>query len=204
MAYTAPEAMLAKLAAITTLIGNAEPIEEQFDPQPAFLATLPDGELYIDSALELDTDGWDGPADGLDEDHQDETSLLYSDGGSINANAVPFFVLPELWFAAYGIGLGDYGAVLYGSEIAFAVFADEGPVGKIGEGSIELFRRLGQERILDNGHVWDTGMEPPVVTIVFPGSGKGSGHFADEAQLIADLEAVGRQRFLALGGLPDA
>jgi hypothetical protein len=204
MTYAPPAPMQPKLATITALVAGATPIDADFDPEPAYLATLPGGELYLDGALELDTDGWPGPEDRLDKDHQGETSLLYSDGGSINANAVPFFVLPQFWFTGYGIALGDYAAVLYGGEIAFAVLADEGPVQKIGEGSIELLRRLGQERILDDGGIWDTGMEPPVVTIVFPGSGKGQEHFPNEAALIADLEAEGRRRFIALGGAPDA
>ncbi len=119
---------------------------------------------------------------------------------------MPFFVLPlpADWPAQFGIVIGDYAVVLYKTHIAFAVFGDQGPAEKIGEGSIALFRQLGQERIKQNGHVWDTGMGPGVVTIIFPGSGKGQRHFADEAALSADVSSKAKLLFVALGGKPEA
>jgi hypothetical protein len=206
LAYVPPTPTIARLGAIAGQIAAATPIDQDFELMPAFLARLPGGQLYLDSELQLDTDGWPGPPGGTDADHQDDTSLRYRDGISVNANAVPYFVLPLpiAWPARFGISLGDYGVVLHKSRLAYAVFADEGPANKIGEGSIQLFRALGQERIKPSGKVWDTGMGPKVVTIVFPGSGKGQRHFADEATLLADLRTVGRTQFLALGGNPDA
>jgi hypothetical protein len=206
LAYDPPAPTIAKLGAIAAQIGAAAPIDRDFDLMPAFLARLPGGQLYLDSRLQLDTDGWPGPAGGMDEAHQDDTSLRYRDGISVDANAVPYFVLPlpPEWPAQFGISLGDYAAILHRSFLAYAVFADEGPQDKIGEGSIRLFRELGQERLKANGHVRDVDMGPRVVTIVFPGSGKGQRHFADEASLLADLRTVGRAQFLALGGDPDA
>jgi hypothetical protein len=206
LAYRPPAPTIAKLGAIAGQIAAAAPIGQDFDLMPACLARLPGGQLYLDSELQLDTDGWPGPADGMDSAHQDDTSLRYRGDGSVNANSVPYFVLPQppAWRAQFGIGLGDYAALLYKSRLVYGVFADEGPADKIGEGSIQLFRELGQERIKANGKVWDTGMGPGIVTIVFPGSGKGQRHFSDEASLIADLRTVGRAQFLALGGSPDA
>jgi Fungal chitosanase of glycosyl hydrolase group 75 len=206
MTYKPDPPTLPKLSAISALISSAIPFTQAFALPPKFLATLPNGQLYLDSELQLDTDGWPGPVGGTEPTHQDETSLRYQNDKSINANAVPFFVLPlpSSWPAQFGIALGDYAAVLYKNYLSYAVFADQGPKAKIGEGSIELFRRLGQERIKSNGHVWDTGMGPRVITIVFPGSGKGQRHFVDQASLIAHLEAKGRSSFIALGGKPDA
>lgn len=206
MTYSPPSQVLPKLGTIVSLLPGATKINQVFKLAPKYLAKLPGGELYLDSELQLDTDGWPGPSGGTDSTHQDKTSLRYADGSSINANAVSFFVLPlpASWPAKYGISLGDYAAVLYKNHISFAVFADQGPANKIGEGSIQLFRDLGQERIKPNGHVWDTGMGPDVVTIVFPGSGKGQRHFAGQAALVADMQSVARARFTTLGGSPDA
>ncbi|MEA3054309.1 MAG: hypothetical protein QOG72_3212 [Sphingomonadales bacterium] len=206
MIYAPPPPMLPKLAAIAALVEDSTQIEQDFRLQPKYLATLPGGELYMDGELQLDTDGWHPPPNiVLDDDHDDETSLRYRDDGSIDANAVPYIVLPlpQSWAADRGVALGDYAAVLYGSRLAFAVFADEGPPDEIGEGSLELFRRLGQERVRELD-VWNTGMEPPVVMIVFPGSGRGQRHFPDQAALLADMDSVARERFIALGGEPDA
>jgi Fungal chitosanase of glycosyl hydrolase group 75 len=206
MTYAPDAPTLPKLSAISKLVTAAIPVSQTFALRPKFLAKLPGGQLYLDSELQLDTDGWPGPPGGTEPTHQDETSLRYNDDKSINANTVPFFVLPLpiSWPAQFGIALGDYAAVLYKNRLAYAVFADQGPKAKIGEGSIELFRRLGQERIKPNGHVWDTGMGPHVITIVFPGSGKGQRHFANQTSLITDLEVTGRASFTALGGDPDA
>lgn len=203
MTYAPPTQTLPKLGTIANLLPGTK-IQQNFALQPKYLATLPGGSLYLDSELQLDTDGWPGPPDGTDQTHQDQTSLRYAGNGSINANEVPFFVLPlpAAWPQQFGIALGDYAAVLYRHYLSYAVFADQGPASKIGEGSIELFRRLGQERIKPNGHVWDTGMGPDVVTIVFPGSGKGQRHFADQAALLADIASVAQARFVALGGHP--
>jgi hypothetical protein len=206
VAYSPPDAVRPKLGTIVDLLPAAVPIVQDFVVQPACLATLPGGELYMDNTFELDTDGWPGAGGLVDPDHQSETSLLYSTEESINANEVPYFVLPlpEEWPAQFHMSLGDYGVVLSGSRLSCAIFADEGPADKIGEGSLELFRRLGHERLRQDGSVWDTGIDDQVVLIVFPGSGRGQRHFADQQALAADIEAVGRQHFVALGGAPDA
>ena len=120
--------------------------------------------------LALDTDG----ASGLSGDatHQSQTSLRYRGGGSIDANRVPFFVLPlpTTWPDQFDIRLGDFAAVVFAGRVAFAAFADFGPKDNLGEGSLELFRQLGQERVRPNGSVRDVGMGPGIITIVFPKS----------------------------------
>jgi hypothetical protein len=205
MTYLPDTRLLARLGNIASALGQAVPIDKEFELEPAYLAILPGGELYLDSRLQLDTDGWTAPDDDLDDSHNDQTSLRYANGSYVNANEVPFFVLPgpESWAEAYGIRVGDYAAVLFETLITFAVFGDTGKSYKIGEGSIELLRRLGEERILDDGSVWDTDMGPGIVTIVLPGSGKGNDYFATQEALIADIEAVGRERFASLGGILD-
>jgi hypothetical protein len=72
------------------------------------LFVLPGGQLYFESALQLDTDGSTIPGG----DHQDGTSLHSSSGKPLDANAVPYFVLPLGGFTdRFGIELGDLGVV---------------------------------------------------------------------------------------------
>jgi hypothetical protein len=107
--------------------------------------------------------------------------------------------LPTSWATQFGIALGDYAAVIYKQYLAFAVFADWGPKNKLGEGSIELLRRLSQERIKPDGRVINSGMGPGVITIVFPGSGAAADR-DDQATLLAAIGQKGSALFKALQG----
>jgi Fungal chitosanase of glycosyl hydrolase group 75 len=201
MTYNPPSASSKRLGTIVQKITPASPIKKQFVKPPKILAKLPGGEIYFDSALELDTDGWpDGKGKG-DSSWQPQTSLRYANKDSLNANAVPYFVLPlpGSWFNSRGCALGDYAAVIFKDQLAFAVFADLGPAKKLGEGSIELLRRLGEERIKANGKVRNAGMGPRVITIVFPGSGRAV-HRKDQATLLTAITKVARPLFETLGG----
>lgn len=50
--------------------------------------------------------------------------------------------LAPSWPKKFGISLGDYAAVILDNHLAFAVFADEGPRTKLGEGFLALLRQL--------------------------------------------------------------
>jgi hypothetical protein len=106
--------------------------------------------------------------------------------------------LPTNWPAQFGISLGDYAAVVYKQTVAFAVFADFGPRNKLGEGSVQLLRQLGEERIR-YGRVINAGMGPGVVTIVFPGSGARADR-KSQTTLIDAISTKGRSLFSELGG----
>jgi Fungal chitosanase of glycosyl hydrolase group 75/D-alanyl-D-alanine carboxypeptidase len=189
------------LGDIMGLIKKSKAIQQQFTSTPAFLGQLPNGELIFDTELQLDTDGWpDGKGKG-DSSWQPDTSLRYANSGSMNANEVPYFVLPlpKSWPAQFGIKSGDLASVVFKDKLAFAVFADQGPGNKLGEGSIELLRRLGEERIRPNGRVINSGMGPGVVTIVFPGSGSAT-PYQDQKSLLDYIDTRGSLLFLKLGG----
>jgi len=49
---------LGRLGSITQSLASATLVPNNFSTRPKFLARLPTGQLYFDSALELDTDGW--------------------------------------------------------------------------------------------------------------------------------------------------
>ena len=186
------------LGDILPLINDAQPIKQKF-AGVTFAGTLSGGQLVYQSELQLDTDGWpDGEGRG-DSTWQPTTSLQYSNGGNVNANAVPYFVLPGNWFARFGIDVGDLGAVIYQDKLAFAVFADTGPKGKLGEASLQLFRLLGQERLQRNGQVINSGMGGGVTTIVFPGS-KPDAVYQNEGNLLGYIHDRGRALFSQLGG----
>jgi Fungal chitosanase of glycosyl hydrolase group 75 len=203
--YTPPAGMAAHLGDIAFQLEIAERRQPDIAGLEAMFI-LPDGALYFESDLDLDTDGEKDPNIKYERTHQNRTTLRKADGKPLNANTIPFFVLPGLHFDGHAvtiedikINLGDIAAVLYKNTIEFAVFADTGPakpknpVTKIGEGSIALHRSLGFERV-KNGRIRDVGIDKDVVTIVFPGSGDGT------VQTPEAIREKGKQLFKALGG----
>jgi Fungal chitosanase of glycosyl hydrolase group 75 len=198
--YKPSATSISVLGSIVNKLTDAKSIQNNFKSKPKMLAQLPGGQIYFDSSLELDTDGWPGGGEFGDPDWQSGTSLRYESNESLNANSVPYFVLPlpTNWPAQFGISLGDYAAVVYKQTVAFAVFADFGPRNKLGEGSVQLLRQLGEERIR-HGRVINAGMGPGVVTIVFPGSGARADR-KSQTTLIDAISTKGRSLFSELGG----
>ena len=160
------------LGRIIGSLAAAHRITQTFVSALRYLAVLPGGELYLDSDLELDTDGWPGGAQTGEETWNADTSLHTQDRQPIDANSVPYIVLPlpTGWSQQFGVSMGDYAAVIFRDRLCFAVFADLGPKNRIGEGSLALLRALGAERLRPDGTVINAGMGPGVITIVFPGS----------------------------------
>ncbi|MGH7121714.1 MAG: glycoside hydrolase family 75 protein [Acetobacteraceae bacterium] len=195
------------LGRIAERIEMAAPIQSHFKPPPAFLGIIPAEHgasplLAFDTALELDTDGHQGSVCG-DPVHQSETSLHYLDDGSLDAYTVPYFVLPQLppWRTGLPIQPGDYAAILFQGHLAFAVFGDLGGSKKLGEGSLELLRQLGQDRSLPDGCVKNVGTVAGALTIVFPKSGV-PGDRRNQVSLLNAIDSKGRDLFLAAGGSP--
>lgn len=189
------------LGDILTALAKATAIKQSFFGV-AYAAKLPGGQVLYQSELQLDTDGWSGGKQG-DDTWQADTSLRYTDGSSVNADEVPYFVLPGGWYAKFGIKLGDLAAVVYKGKLAFAVFADTGPKTKLGEGSLELLRELGEERLRPNGQVIDAGMGDSsrgdyIITIVFPGSGASS--YQNQGALLDYIKSRAEIAYLKLGG----
>ena len=153
---------------------------------------LPGGELYFDAPLALDTDG--SVYAKQDPTGDPDTSIHNPDGTPVDANAVPYFVLPCHGFQEkLDIRYGDIAAVIYKGKIEFAVFADCGP-DALGEGSIALHRQLGRKPIV-NGKLHNAGIESGVITIVFPGSG-----ISNDPQTPDKIRETGRRLFRELGG----
>ncbi|MEZ4386401.1 MAG: glycoside hydrolase family 75 protein [Candidatus Krumholzibacteriia bacterium] len=111
------------------------------------LLLLADGTLLIRAGLEIDADGSPN-ARALDPRHgQLTTSLQYpgqvGQDRYVDAERVPYIVLPRGLPERFGIALGDLAAVRYRGRTVFAVFADVGPADRLGEGSIRLAELLG-------------------------------------------------------------
>lgn len=102
-----------------------------------------DGSIRFRSKAAVDTDGR-GPLHG-DPDAQSDTSLHFG-GQALNADKVPYIVLPPQVIAAVpGIVLGSQATVacIRTNRQTDAVVGDVGPHSKIGEISVECARRVG-------------------------------------------------------------
>lgn len=90
----------------------------------------------------------------------------------IDATKVPYIALPEDFATTFGIHLGDLALVTNqaNGRSAFAIYADVGPKGKIGEGSIALAKALGMPASPRHDSVADG-----VTYLIFSGSAPHAG-----------------------------
>ena len=128
------------------------------------------------------------------------TSLVNSSYSSTNplryanSETVPFFVLPTAVVSLGGITIGDI-AYVYNTitgQGCYAIYADSGPAGKLGEGSIYLAGQIGVD---PNARTGGTSSEI-IDYIVFPGSGYGQGTIPS----IAQINSIGSTMIATVGG----
>jgi hypothetical protein len=124
-----------------------------------------------------------GPNDPCPGNYISTTSLELSNHAKtdyrryVDPDSVTFFVLPGGSKGArkMNINLGDIGFVYNktNKQAAWAIFADIGPAAIVGEGSMDLARKLGiTVRIDSKGRVRGGVDTPDIVYICFPSSGK--------------------------------
>jgi Fungal chitosanase of glycosyl hydrolase group 75 len=123
------------------------------------------------SKFDIDNDGSGGNTAG-DHFHSNNTSLRDANGVSLNANDVPYAVIPMDFFesqmthrqfpavalkraglpdfsSGLGLNLGDLGVAFWGEtgsgmvRQAFFIYGDTGPANQLGEGSVRLAQTLG-------------------------------------------------------------
>lgn len=127
--------------------------------------------VYMRGRFAVDADG-SPRAREIDPHGDTKTSLRYADGrrGSINAEEVPYIVMPKGEFAKHGLNLGDMALVRNkeNGRLSVAVFADAGPSHKRGEGSMALASELGLNRNPNHGG----SQRPNFEYLVLPGSGQ--------------------------------
>jgi hypothetical protein len=113
----------------------------------------------------------------------------------VDAEKIPYIVLPMALITLSKANIGDMAYVFNPStkKGSYAIVADEGPEGLLGEGSIYLAKVLGIANISPR----DGGLEGEAIQyIVFPRSGLGNG----KHRTIAEIEQVGQLKMQKLGG----
>jgi hypothetical protein len=113
----------------------------------------------------------------------------------VDAEKIPYIVLPTALIALSKANMGDM-AYVYNPTTkrgSYAIVADEGPDGLLGEGSIYLASALG----IANTNPRDGGLVGEAVQyIVFPRSGLGNGRHRS----LIEIEQVGKEKMQNIGG----
>ncbi len=150
----------------------------------ATLLTLPGGVLYYDAKMAIDADGSPRYAQIDGSSGQSGTSHHYPSGPKdyFNAEKIPYFVLPQKdkkpgvdnFCRDMGIRLGDIAMVIYKDGMSGAIFADEGPSPRIGEGSIRLHELLpvphSPWKTPAKKRIYNASVDDKVLVFVFPNS----------------------------------
>lgn len=146
------------------------------------LIRTPQG-VYMRARMDIDADG-SPRARQIDPTGQTQTSMRYTDGSSVNAEEVPYMVLPGGQYSQFGIKLGDMCLVRNreNGKVTVAVFADVGPRQKRGEGSMKLAEELGINNSPTHGGI----TKPNIEYLVLPGSGYPA---QNQRQLLARINA---------------
>lgn len=110
-----------------------------------------------------------------------------------NSEQIPFIVLPKKVMDLGGIRIGDLAYVFNtgNRKSCFALFADGGPAGKLGEGSIYL-----AERLAVNSNARRGGASGGIIYLVFPRSGKGNGYLPS----LEEINQAAAKELQKLGG----
>lgn len=158
-----------------------------------WIRRLPGGAVAWSSKLAVDLDG-SALACSENRGRMDQcaTSLSPPDGSGaptpVDADRVPYVVIPVSrpgeprgeFTRLTGVGLGDFGVVIWRGRTVPVIVADTGPWSKLGEGSLALHRALGHDECrrrdaqgVCRGGSDDMGsIEGDVVTVVFPGTAR--------------------------------
>ena len=116
-------------------------------------------------------------------------------GTYVDARKIPYIVLPPEFMKQFGVALGDVAMVTNrrNGKTSFAIFADIGPHGKIGEGSVALAHALG---VNDDPRYGGTG-NFSIAYLVFPKSGLGPG----KLRSVKEIKTSGLRAFRRWGGV---
>ncbi|MEV7405673.1 glycoside hydrolase family 75 protein [Streptomyces sp. NPDC091267] len=129
------------------------------------------GAVFWKADMDIDCDGQVTTACNADTDpwFQDDTAFHTSGGQPLNAEKLPYVVVPSssgIWnYGSAGIKGGGVVAVVYGDKVQYAVVGDTGPDQIIGEASYATAKALGIDPDPETG-----GTESGVTYILFKDS----------------------------------
>ncbi|WP_197355673.1 glycoside hydrolase family 75 protein, partial [Streptomyces clavuligerus] len=129
------------------------------------------GAVFWRADLDVNCDGQATPRcnTGADPYFLEQTAFRQSDGRPLNAETLPFVVVPApsgLWrYPDWGIRGGSVVAVVHGGTVRYGVVGDTGPAGIIGEASHAMAAALGIDPDPRSG-----GVGSGVTYILFKGS----------------------------------
>ncbi|MET8244369.1 glycoside hydrolase family 75 protein [Streptomyces sp. NPDC005202] len=155
------------------------------------------GAVFWKADMDIDCDGRPTARCNRRTDPQFYPASTYqqSDGGHLNAERLPYIVVPaasRVWNPrAHGVGGGSVAAVVYRDRVQYAVVGDTGPRDLIGEASYATARRLGIPADPRRG-----GARSGVTYIVFKNARVSA--IEDHAAAVAAGERLARQ--LVSGG----
>ncbi len=149
------------------------------------------GAFTYRAKMDVDSDGAPGITHAQDPDHQAATALHFKQGYA-DASKRPYVVLPPGLAKATGAKLGDLVQVSYNGKTAYAIYGDVGPSNKLGEGSMDLARRLGINPDPRRGGTHDENVQYTVL----PGSGRAAGIVnGGDAPTADQVQAAGAAAF---------
>ncbi len=119
--------------------------------------------------MNVDTDGGKSRLARSDRYYQSQTSMKWAGHKSLNADNIPYIVLPPSLAKATGAKLGDLVEVKKGGKSVYAVYGDVGPSMKLGEGLLAL------AQVFDKRAGPNIGIDGGVTYTVLPGSGAAAG-----------------------------
>ncbi|MEV7377055.1 glycoside hydrolase family 75 protein [Streptomyces lydicus] len=161
--------LLAKLKGCSQLSNGKYRTDEETS------ATVPvcgkNGAVFWKADMDVDCDGQTTSKCNADTDpwYQDDTAFRQSNGKPLNAEKLPYVVVPSssgIWnYASAGIKGGGVVAIIYNKQVEYAVVGDTGPDKIIGEASYAAAKGLGINPDPENG-----GADSGVTYVLFKNS----------------------------------
>jgi hypothetical protein len=100
--------------------------------------------LWWKADTDVDCDGIQTPPCDTDNTGQPQTSIVdLAPSGDVDPTKLPYFVIPlgtpeSEWYTAYGVELGQIGAIIYKNQVIYGIFADQAGGNFIGEASYKM------------------------------------------------------------------
>lgn len=143
---------------LNNLIEAGRAVENDYDPHESIIKILENNTVYLKSDMSADADG-SPRATAIDPDGQSETSLRREngwrgEGDYVNAEKIPYFVLPGNFKTVTNIRckLGDMALVRYRDREVFAIYADSGPNSLLGNAADELNYFIAVSSLVNSYH----------------------------------------------------